>query len=109
MALTELQILKIKNWAQGIYDYLETADPDTTPDRIKLNRAKMLLAKTEMPYVKALKAGLTAGQGNFLENLIYLFGEWVHYFDTGYRSPENIDDLADKLKTALAKVITAEI
>ena len=109
MALTELQILKIKNWAQGIYDYLETADPDTTPDRIKLNRAKTLLANAEMPSVEALKAGLTAGQQVFLENLIYLFGEWVQYFDNGRRSPENIDDLPDKLKDALARVITAEI
>ena len=109
MALTELQILKIKNWAQKIYDYLENADPDTTPDRIKLNRAKMFLAKTETPYVEALRGGLTAGQRTFLERLIYLFGEWVHYFDNGRRSPENIDDLPDKLKDALAKVITAEL
>jgi len=109
MALTAEQVLKIKNWAQKIYDYLENADPDTTPDRIKLNRAKMLLTKTEMPAVEALLAELTAGQRTFLERLIYLFGEWVHYFDTGYRSPENIDNLSDKLKDALAKVITAEL
>ena len=109
MALTELQILKIKNWAQTIYDYLENADPDTTPDRIKLNRAKMFLANAEMPYVEALIAELTPAQQTFLENLIYLFGEWVHYFDNGRRSPENIDDLPDKLKLALSKIIVAEL
>jgi len=79
-------------WAKGAYDEFGRFEADTTFENIKRNREKFL------PYYKkAEKLGETKQHDAF-----YYCHEWMHYFDNGYKSPENIDTLPDKFKDALA-------
>ena len=109
MALKELQKLKIKKWAKEILTYLNNAKPDTTPERVRKNRERLLPSFVEMEDVYAFKDELPPKALAFLIELIRLLYEYQHYFDDGYRSSENIDTLSDKLKLSLAKVVKAEI
>ena len=108
--LTELQKHKVKSWAKEAYRIICESSKDTTPRRIWQNRERLLPSFIEREDVDVIKEALDSPTAyQYMKELVRLLYEYEHYFDKGYRSPENIDDLPDKLKRMLARVIKADI
>ena len=84
-----------KEWASRFYTVMVTLKADTTPERIKANRDKILPLVVEAKKLK--KAGY---KGKVLDEVIDLY----HYFDVGRKPINNIDGLHDKVKLSLAEL-----
>ena len=87
--------VKEKDWADRFYSVMITLPDDTTPERIKSNREKMLPLIVEAKEIK--KSGY---KDKSLDEAIELY----HYFDKGQKSPYNIDGFQSKVKRSLAEV-----
>jgi len=88
--------------AEELLDAFGCLLPDTTPERIRCNRASLCVF-----YNKMRRASRTIPRPipDEVKEAVRLFNEYYHYFDKGYHSSENIDSLPDKLKEALGDVI----
>lgn len=87
--------IKEKDWASRSYALMLTLKPDTTPERIKANRDKMLPLLVEAERFE--KDGF---KGKAIDEFIDLF----HYFDTGRKPQNNIDGFNSKVKKSLAEL-----
>lgn len=83
-----------KEWVKEALALFQSLPSDTTPDRIKENRKKMLVHATK---AQALK---DSGVNNVA---LDKFLDWFHYFDLGYKSEYNIDTLPQDIEGKLAK------
>ncbi len=84
-----------KEWADNFYTLMLTLPDDTTPERIKSNRDKMLPLVAEAKKLK--KAGK---KDKALDEAVDLY----HYFDVGRKPVNNIDGFHDKIKKSLVEV-----
>lgn len=85
-----------RRWAKELLDLLGTLPSDTTPERIKSNREKLL------PYINKVEDMRVAGNKH---PLLDDFWEFFHYFDHGYKSPLTIDELPSRVKDKLGDMI----
>lgn len=103
--------MEIKEYIELIIDRLEKNPRDTTPERIRANRSmgdgfigggRDLKGKVVIPepvrgigkvYVERKKVKEKVGKNDSYEEWELLVGHWYKYFDTGYMSPINIDEL----------------
>ena len=81
----------MNDFEKRFYALMITLPEDTTPERIKSNREKMLPLIAE-----AEKNGYT---GKAVDEAIDLY----YYFDTGRKPVNSIDGLHDRLKKSLAE------
>jgi len=79
-----------KDWARECLNEFLTLERDTTQERIKRNRQKMLLRASDT-FEKSAAS-------DKVSELIY---EYQHYFDTGFRSKYNIETLPTLIESAL--------
>ena len=86
---------KEKGWADRFYSIMITLPDDTTPERIKSNRDKMLPLIIEAKEIK--KSGY---KDKSLDEAIELY----HYFDKDRKSIYSIDGFQDKVKKSLVEV-----
>lgn len=85
----------MKDWADRFYALMITLLDDTTPERIKSNRDKML------PLIAEAKKFKKSGFNNkAIEEAIDLY----HYFDVGRKPKNNIDGFHDRIKKSLVEV-----
>lgn len=87
--------VKEKDWASRAYAIMITLKDDTTPERIKANRDKMLPLLVEAERFE--KAG-------YKDKAVDEFIDLFHYFDTGRKPKNNIDGFHDKMKRSLAEL-----
>lgn len=109
MAINDLQKQKIKNWAREHLRYLDELPGDTTPQLIRDNRKTLLPLFVERDDIETLEASLPPRARAFLAELRRLLYEYENYFSPGYQSSESIDELPDKLRLMLARIIKADI
>ena len=81
------------------YDEFINLPLDTTPERIKYNRDKLL------PFVS--ECDLVASDKDMAE-LKKLLYNWYHYFDEGFKSKYSIDELPDLIKKSITKNYVAD-
>ena len=106
MPISPEQVDQIREWGRGIYDHILNEPPDTTPERIKANREKLL------PYYQEMKDSISKIPEQLpplarpkLDEVLELFDDYFNYFSSGYRAKTNIDDFPDKLKQAFSKMV----
>lgn len=93
----------IKEEILDLYNVIRNLDPDTVPIRIVNNRDKL---RPYLAKARGLDISLcTPTQKLELKELIRLLQEYYRYFDVGYQSTEIIDNLPDKIKTQMEKLI----
>ena len=86
---------------EEILDIMSTQLPDTTPERILINRSggEFLLGKTSKGSVikgyKVKSSRTMNSKDKELDKLVY---DYTHYFDKGYLSEHSIDDLPRLIK-----------
>lgn len=86
---------KEKDWSSRAHALMITLKPDTTPERIKVNRDKMQLLAVEAEKFK--KAG-------YKDKAIDEFIDLYYYFENGRKPDNSIDGLQKKVKKSLAEL-----
>jgi len=82
------------DWAEETYTIFKDLPPDIQ-ENIKSNRDKLKSQNAKARKLKKLKD----------HEAFRLCYELEHYFDDGYMSTENIDDLPEKVEKALLAMI----
>ena len=95
----------IKEWADEVLGFLNTAPSDTTPERITENRKRFIPIQLGRGSVSSKGKNLGVEVASLVSDAVYYVNEYFRYFEKGYKSPERIDDLPDKCKEALGKLI----
>lgn len=94
---------KEKDWASRAYAMTLILKPDTTPERIKDNRKKMLPLVVEAEKMK--KSGYKDKALDEIIGLYYHFLPEKEYIEAvGHKSTYNIDDLESKVRLSLAEL-----
>lgn len=91
-----MELSEIKSKVLQVIDILNTTPEDTTVQNIKSRRDKLFFLSVEKDAVK-LTAKSTKSEiavNEFME----MFDEYNRYFETGFKSKWNIDDLPRLLK-----------
>jgi hypothetical protein len=104
MTLSSEQLNQIREWARKVYDHILSEPPDTTPERIRVNRDKLLPYFQEMHdiFSPTILDQLTPPTKEKAEELL---DDYMKYFNEGYQSKTNIDDFPDKLKQEFSRMV----
>ena len=103
MAITDNERTKVKGFIKDAQTAFASMPPDIQQN-IKPNRNKMLPFFFERLDIEKLSGKLPQHAQSSVSELSRLLYEYEHYFDNGYKSPENIDTLPDKIKAEFAKL-----
>lgn len=96
---------EVIDWAKRVWLDIRSYDPDTVPVRIKSNREKL---RPHLIGLEKMTSGMPVNDKLLVDEAIDLLEDFYHYFDNGYRSLNNIDNLDLLCKASLLKILEAK-